>query len=91
MKPKETNFKILGQTKGCLGRTKSWYELDRGEVLEGEVDGQAKDQVEAHEQEPEQEQADKEDLKEQESLKHSSSCSSQEASSYPSTIIFTPE
>ena len=38
-KRQETNFKILGQTKGCLGRIKSWYELDRGEVLEGEVLG----------------------------------------------------
>ena len=81
-RPKETNFEILGQKKECLGRTKSWYELDWREVLEGEIDGTEEDQVEAHED------------KEQESLeepKPSSSCSSQEASSYPSTIIVTPE
>ena len=42
-RPKETNFEILGQKKECLGRTKSWYELDWGEVLEGEIDGTEKD------------------------------------------------
>ena len=61
---RETNFKILGQTKGCLGRIKSWYELDWGEILEGEIDGKEKDQVEAHED------------KEQESLKEPNSYSS---------------
>ena len=80
---KETNFKILGQTKGCLGRIKSWYEPDWGEVLEGEIDGTSKDQVEALEED-----------KEQESLqepKPSSCCSCQEASSYPSAFFFSPE